>query len=68
MDSDEIALTAQEREALYFIPQAPGARVVSEAIQASLQQKGLVTPVREGGRRWLTVLGDQVRRGRKQRA
>ncbi|WP_077036524.1 hypothetical protein [Pelomonas sp. KK5] len=66
MNPVDIELTAQEREALYFIPPAPGGRVVSEAIQMSLQQKGLVTPPREDGRRWLTLIGDQIRRGRRQ--
>ncbi|MFT7773878.1 hypothetical protein [Roseateles sp.] len=65
MKAKEFDLTPEEREALYFIPQTVGGRVVSEAIQRSLQEKGLLTPIREDGRRWLTLLGDQVRRGRR---
>jgi hypothetical protein len=64
MQPQEIELTPEEREALYFIPQVPGGRVVCEEILLSLESKGLVTPVGEHGPRWLTVLGDRVRRGR----
>ncbi|MBV8501925.1 MAG: hypothetical protein JO006_09420 [Paucibacter sp.] len=62
MTSNEIRLTKEERDALHFIPQVEGGKVVSEAIQLSLQAKGLVTDVRPDGRRWLTLLGDRVRR------
>lgn len=65
MTADDMALTPEEREALYFIPQAPGGRVVSEDVQRRLEAKGLLTPVREDGRRWLTMAGDLVRRGRR---
>lgn len=59
----EIILTAAERDALYFLPPAPGGRHPPELVQASLQAKGLATAPRDDGRRWLTVLGDQVRLG-----
>ncbi len=59
-----IDVTPEERDALYFIPQAVGGRVVDEALQQRLQEKGLVTAPREDGRRWLTELGDRVRLGK----
>jgi len=64
MEPKQIELTPEERDALYFIPQVPGGRLVPEAILLSLERKGLLTPVLEGGRRCLTLLGDRVRRGR----
>jgi len=63
MSQEEILLTQAERHALYFIPPAPGGTQPPEEVQAALQAKGLATAPREDGRRWLTVLGDQVRLG-----
>ena len=60
----KLDFTPEERAALYFIPQAVGGMPVSEAMQQRLQDKGLATPVREDGRRWLTELGDRVRLGK----
>lgn len=59
--SSEIVLTAAERAALYFMPQALGGRQVPEQIQQSLEAKGLVTMTERG--RWITQLGDRVRLG-----
>lgn len=59
-----IDVTPEERAALYFIPQSVGGKVVSEEMQVQLQSKGLVTGVREDGRRWLTEIGDRVRLGK----
>ena len=49
-----VEVTPEERAALYFIPQAVGGKVVAEEMQQRLQDKGLATPPREDGRRWLT--------------
>ncbi|WP_431104361.1 hypothetical protein [Roseateles noduli] len=57
-------ITEEERAALYFIPSAVGGKIVPEELQQRLQDKGLATTPREDGRRWLTELGDQFRRGR----
>lgn len=64
-DTAELHITAEERAAIYFIPQMPGGKEVSEAMQQQLQAKGLVTPPNENGLRWITVLGDEVRRGKR---
>jgi len=60
----QVDVTPEERAALYFIPQAAGGKVVDEEMQQRLQDKGLTTPPREDGRRWLTELGDRVRLGK----
>lgn len=60
----DLVITEDERAALYFIPQAVGGMPVSEELQQRLQDKGLATPIREDGRRWLTELGDRVRLGK----
>lgn len=60
----DIDVTPEERAALYFIPQAFGGKVIDEELQQRLQDKGFATAPREDGRRWLTELGDQIRRGR----
>lgn len=62
---DTLDVTPEERAAIYFIPQQVGGKVVSEEMQVQLQAKGLVTAPLEDGRRWITVLGDEVRRGRR---
>ncbi|RZI62355.1 MAG: hypothetical protein EOP37_03365 [Rubrivivax sp.] len=62
---DQIDITPDERAALYFLPTAVGGKVVPEEMQQRLQEKGLATPPREDGRRWLTELGDEFRRGRR---
>lgn len=62
--ANEIDITDEERAALYFLPQAFGGKVIDEALRPRLQDKGFATAPREDGRRWLTELGDQVRRGR----
>ncbi len=59
-----ITLTPEERTALYYIPQAPGGRVVSEELQQRLEDLGLAAK-RPDGTRWLTQLGDQVRQGKR---
>ncbi|MDT8998328.1 hypothetical protein RQP53_03450 [Paucibacter sp. APW11] len=56
-------LTKEEREALWFIPQAPEGRVVSEAMQQRFQDLGLATAPMADGRRGITVLGAKVQRG-----
>lgn len=59
-----IQLTAEERGNLWFIPQAPGGKVVAEAMQQRFQDLGLATaPDPVTGIRWITMLGDKVRRG-----
>ncbi|MBV8122726.1 MAG: hypothetical protein JO369_09170 [Paucibacter sp.] len=58
----EVNVTREERDALHFIPQVQGGKIISEALQLRLQAKGLITSIRPDGRRWLTPLGDQVRR------
>ncbi|WP_343633556.1 hypothetical protein [Roseateles sp.] len=60
----DIDITDDERAALYFIPQSEGGKGIDEELQQRLQDKGFATAPREDGRRWLTELGDQVRRGR----
>ena len=62
----EITITQAERDALYFIPPAPGGIEPDEAIQLSLEAKGLASPRQPDGRRWLTILGDQVARNSSQ--
>jgi len=62
--NDSIDITPEERAALYFIPPSVGGKLVPEELQQRLQDKGLATAPREDGRRWLSELGDQVRRGR----
>lgn len=62
---DTLTVTAEERAAIYFIPQQVGGKVVSEEMQQRLQEKGLVTAPLADGRRWITILGDEVRRGRR---
>jgi len=57
-------LTPEERDAIWFIPQAPGGRVVSEALQQRLQDLGLATAIREDGLRGITELGAMVQRGK----
>lgn len=59
----EIVLTTAERASLYFIPPAPGGKVVPEDIQQRLQDQGLITAPQADGRRRLTVLGDKARLG-----
>jgi hypothetical protein len=56
-------LSSEERDLIWFIPQAEGGKVVPERVQASLEAKGICTLNPADGRRWLTVFGDQVRRG-----
>jgi len=63
--ANEVNVTQEERDALHFIPQVQGGRIISEAMQLRLQAKGLITGIRPDGRRWLTTLGDQVRRNVK---
>ncbi|MBO9685648.1 MAG: hypothetical protein J7598_03465 [Mitsuaria chitosanitabida] len=60
----DLVITPDERAALYFIPQSPGGMPVSEEMQQRLQDKGLATPIREDGKRWLTELGDRARLGK----
>ncbi|QPF74437.1 hypothetical protein G8A07_16930 [Roseateles sp. DAIF2] len=62
-EQTSVELTAEEMANLWFIPQMPGGKVVSEEVQASLEAKGIATNVREDGKRWLTLFGDAVRRG-----
>ena len=61
---EKLDLTAEEREAIWFIPQAPGGRVVSEEMQQRLQDLGLATAPRENGLRGIMVLGAMVQRGK----
>ena len=63
--TDPIEITPDERAALYFLPTAVGGKVVPEEMQQRLQDKGLATAPRDDGRRWLTELGDEFRRGRR---
>ena len=63
--ANEVHVTEEERDALHFIPQVQGGKIISESLQLRLQAKGLVTGIRADGRRWLTSLGDQVRRSYK---
>lgn len=58
-----ITLTAEEAALIWFIPQAPGGKEVPEHVQAALEAKGLAALNPADGRRWLTLLGDKVRRG-----
>lgn len=62
--SEQIDTVPRERAALYFIQLSVGGKVVPKELQQRLQDEGFATPPREGGWRWLTGLGDQVRRGR----
>lgn len=64
MTMNTLDITEDERAALYFIPQSEGGKIIPEELQQRLQDKGYATAPREDGRRWLTELGDQVRRGR----
>ena len=61
----QVEITADERAALYFLPTAVGGKVVPEDLQLQLERKGFATAPREDGRRWLTELGDEIRRGRR---
>lgn len=63
--TESIDITPDERAALYFIPPSAGGKLVPEELQQRLQDKGLATAPREDGRRWLTELGDEFRRGRR---
>ncbi len=63
-DNDKLQLTEEERDAIWFIPQAPGGRVVSEAMQQRLQDLGLATAPREGGLRGITEMGAKAQRGK----
>ncbi|MDT8998382.1 hypothetical protein RQP53_03720 [Paucibacter sp. APW11] len=56
-------LTKEEAAALWFIPQAPEGRVVSEEMQQRFQDLGLATAPMADGRRGITVLGSRVQRG-----
>ncbi|MET0519339.1 MAG: hypothetical protein ABW005_10960 [Burkholderiaceae bacterium] len=56
------ALTTEERDNLWYMPQVPGGRVVSEALQQRYEELGLVGRLPDG-RRWPTMLGDRARRG-----
>lgn len=58
-----VVLTAEERDLIWFIPQADGGKEVPEHVQAALAAKGLAALNPADGRRWLTLLGDKVRRG-----
>ncbi|MDN3922370.1 hypothetical protein [Roseateles violae] len=58
-----IILSAEERDLIWFIPQAEGGKLVPERVQLSLEAKGICTMNPTDGRRWLTVFGDRVRRG-----
>lgn len=62
--SEQTDTTPKERAALYFIQPSVGGEDVPKDLQQRLQDEGFATPPREGGWRWLTGLGDQVRRGR----
>ena len=57
-------LSQEERDAIWFIPQAPGGRVVSEAMQQRLQELGLATAPRADGLRGITALGSLAQRGK----
>ncbi|WP_077035572.1 hypothetical protein [Pelomonas sp. KK5] len=61
--SEEIVLTAVEKGGIYFIPSAVGGKQVDEAVQLSLQAKGLITAPLADGRRVVTRLEDRVRQG-----
>ena len=63
-DIPRLELTQEERDAIWFIPQAPGGRVVSEAMQQRLQDLGLATAIREDGLRGITELGSLAQRGK----
>lgn len=56
-------LTAEEREFIWFIPQAAGGKVVPEHVQVSLEEKGICRINPADGKRWLTLFGDKVRLG-----
>lgn len=58
-----ITLTREEADLIWFIPQAPGGKEVPERVQAALEAKGLAVLNKADGQRWLTMLGDRVRRG-----
>ena len=61
--AEVVELTAEERDNLWFIPQAPGGRVVPEHVLASLEAKGIAMTNPADGQRWLTLFGDKVRLG-----
>lgn len=61
-DTPTIALTQEERDYLWFMPQVPGGKVVPERLQQRYAELGLVVRNAEG-QYWPTVLGDKVRRG-----
>ena len=63
--ADQLDITPEERAALYFLPPSVGGKIVPEELQQRLQDKGFATAPREDGRRWLTELGDEIRRGRR---
>lgn len=63
--TQDLEITDDERAALYFLPPAVGGKLVSEDLQLQLEKKGFATAPREDGRRWLTELGDEIRRGRR---
>lgn len=62
---EHVDITHEERAALYFLPPAVGGKLVPEDLQLQLEKKGFATSPREDGRRWLTELGDEIRRGRR---
>ena len=64
--SEQIDTSPRERAALYFIQLSVGGKVVPKELRQRLQDKGFVTALCEGGRRWLTERGDTIhRRGRE---
>lgn len=59
----EVQLTKEQSNALWYMPQAPGGKVIPADVQEQLAARGLVAKLPDG-RYTPTIFGDQVRLGR----